>query len=105
MINHNGHNGHNGELSLGTLLIRSEQDGVNELFDAGSSYWTDIYTEHDVFGGIYRQRRDIALRIVDELSLPKASQILEGGCGAVLTELEMVRRGHRIYAIAIVSAM
>ena len=105
MINHNGHNGHNGELSLGTLLIRSEQDRVNELFDAGSSYWTDVYTEHDVFGVIYRQRRDIALRFVDELSLPKASRILEVGCGAGLTTLEFGRRGYRIDAIDSVPAM
>src|SRR2546425_216159 len=105
MINHNGHNGHNGELSLGTLLIRSEQDRVNELFDAGSSYWTDVYTDHDVFGVIYRQRRDIALRFVDELSLPKASRILEVGCGAGLTTLEFGRRGYRIDAIDSVPAM
>ncbi|HYQ86399.1 MAG TPA: methyltransferase domain-containing protein [Bacteroidota bacterium] len=102
MINHNGHNG---ELSLGTQLMRSEQDRVNELFDEGSSYWNDLYSHRDVFGVIHQQRRDVALSFVDELRLPKESRILEAGCGAGLTTLALARRGYTIDAMDSVPAM
>ncbi|TLY33464.1 MAG: class I SAM-dependent methyltransferase [Ignavibacteria bacterium] len=96
---------HNAELSVGMQQMGSEQERVNALFDAGSAYWTDVYTDHDVFGVIYRQRRDIALGLVDELSLPKASRILEAGCGAGLTTVALAGRGYTIDAIDSVPAM
>jgi ubiquinone/menaquinone biosynthesis C-methylase UbiE len=96
---------HNGELTIGAHMTRTEQDLVNALFDAGSSYWTDLYSHHDVFGVIHQQRRDIALGFVDELQLPKESRILEVGCGAGLTTLAFARRGYTIDAMDSVPAM
>jgi len=96
---------HNPELSLGAQVVRSEQDRVNALFDAGSSYWNELYSHQDVFGLIHQQRRDTALGFFSELRLPKESRILEAGCGAGLTTLALARRGYRIDAMDSVPAM
>src|SRR6266850_5900128 len=95
---------HNPELSLGAQVVRSEQDRVNALFDAGSSYWNELYSHQDVFGLIHQQRRDTALGFFSELRLPKESRILEAGCGAGLTTLALARRGYRIDAMDSVPA-
>jgi ubiquinone/menaquinone biosynthesis C-methylase UbiE len=82
-----------------------EQREVNTHFDEGSTYWSDLYFHQDVFGVIHQQRRDVALKYFDFLSLSKESKILEIGCGAGHTTVELAKRGHKIEAMDIVPAM
>lgn len=83
----------------------SVQLKVNEYFTARSGYWEELYRQNDVNAVIYQQRRAIALRYVDELSMPKESRILEIGCGAGLTTVELAQRGYFIEALDSVPAM
>ncbi|MFQ5772087.1 MAG: class I SAM-dependent methyltransferase, partial [bacterium] len=63
------------------------------------------YQHNDLFGVIHQQRRAIALKYVDELSLSKQSRILEIGCGAGLTTVDLARRGYKIVAVDSVDTM
>jgi ubiquinone/menaquinone biosynthesis C-methylase UbiE len=54
---------------------------------------------------IYQLRRDVVLSMVDSLDLPKDARILEVGCGAGLTSVELARRGYTIDAIDTVAEM
>jgi ubiquinone/menaquinone biosynthesis C-methylase UbiE len=82
-----------------------EQREVNTHFDVGSTYWSDLYFQYDVFGIIHQQRREIAIKYFDSLSLPKESKILEIGCGAGHTTVDLAKRGYKIEAMDIVPAM
>ena len=82
-----------------------EQREVNTHFDIGSIYWSDLYFQYDVFGVIHQQRREIALKYFDSLSLPKESKFFEIGCGAGHTTVDVAKRGYKIEAMDIVPAM
>ena len=82
-----------------------EQREVNTHFDIGSTYWSDLYFQYDVFGVIHQQRREVALKYFDSVSLPKESKILEIGCGAGHTTVDVAKRGYKIEAMDIVPAM
>jgi ubiquinone/menaquinone biosynthesis C-methylase UbiE len=84
---------------------REEQKLVNTLFDQGSTYWTNLYTHHDVFGVIHQQRRALALQYFDSLAVSKNARILEIGCGAGLTTIAIAQRGYRLEAMDSVPAM
>jgi len=78
---------------------------VDAYFDAESSYWNELYQHDDVFGVIYQQRRTMAMKYFDELSLPKESRILEVGCGAGFTTVDLAHRGYTIEALDRVKMM
>jgi ubiquinone/menaquinone biosynthesis C-methylase UbiE len=82
-----------------------EQRLVDEFFDAGSTSWAEIYQRKDVFGIIHQQRFALALKYVDELSLPKTSRVLEIGCGAGLMAIALAKRGFTVEAVDSVPAM
>lgn len=93
-------------MSLETGIFKDKQNrGVAEYFDAESSYWNALYDGNDVMAAIYQQRRSIALRSFDELSLSKEAQILEVGCGAGLLTADLARRGYTIEALDRVKSM
>jgi ubiquinone/menaquinone biosynthesis C-methylase UbiE len=81
------------------LPSRNYQAQVDSYFDSRSSYWAEIYNARSVEGMIHQQRMAVVLEWIDHLALPKRSRILEVGCGAGLTMIELVRRGYVVDAI------
>jgi ubiquinone/menaquinone biosynthesis C-methylase UbiE len=90
---------------LGETRYSCEQKLVDEYFDAQSALWRNIYQERNIRGLIIRQRQAVALKYVDELSLPKTSPVLEIGCGAGFLALALARRGFTVEAVDHVLAM
>lgn len=82
-----------------------EQRQVNIHFDKSSKYWSDLYFHQNVFGVIHQERRQIALEYFDSLSLQEESNILEIGCGAGHTTVDLAKRGYIIEAIDSVPGM
>ncbi len=80
------------------LPSRDHQERVESYFDSKSSYWTEVYGTESVLGVIQRRRMALVLEWIDELALPRESRILEVGCGAGLTTIELASRGYTVYA-------
>ncbi len=78
---------------------------VVDYFLTNARYWRSIYQEADVQSLIYRLRREVVLELVDKLALPTGSRILEIGCGAGSTAVELARRGHWVEAVDVVPSM
>jgi 2-polyprenyl-3-methyl-5-hydroxy-6-metoxy-1,4-benzoquinol methylase len=81
------------------------QELVDTHFEAASPFWADIYNRQDVYAIIHQRRRATALQWIDELQLPAGSRILEVGCGAGLTAVELARRGFEVDATDTVPEM
>jgi ubiquinone/menaquinone biosynthesis C-methylase UbiE len=81
------------------------QQQIDMYFDSVSSYWADVYDAPSLEGVIYRDRRAIVLRWIDELALPQGSRVLEIGCGAGFTTIDLARRGYVVDAIDSSEAM
>jgi ubiquinone/menaquinone biosynthesis C-methylase UbiE len=97
----------NGETSEATVKPPDAeiQDLVDAHFGAASPFWSDIYDREDVYAIIHRRRRATALAWMEELQLPAGSRILEVGCGAGLTAVELARRGFEVDATDTVPEM
>jgi ubiquinone/menaquinone biosynthesis C-methylase UbiE len=86
-------------------FYRDYQKEVDSYFDSMSSHWAEIYDTRSVEGVIHQQRMAVVLEWLDNLALPKGSRILEIGCGAGLTTIELASRGYRVDAIDSSEAM
>jgi ubiquinone/menaquinone biosynthesis C-methylase UbiE len=82
-----------------------EAGEVGDFFAAESGFWRDVYAGSDVYSRILQYRRSLVLSWVDELRLPAGSAVLEVGCGAGLTAVDLARRGLRVRATDRVPAM
>jgi ubiquinone/menaquinone biosynthesis C-methylase UbiE len=87
------------------LSYRGYQERVNSYFDSRSSYWAEIYNTRNVEGVIHQQRMAVVLEWINSLELPKQSRILEVGCGAGFTTVELAQRGYVVDAIDSSDAM
>jgi cyclopropane fatty-acyl-phospholipid synthase-like methyltransferase len=74
--------------------VTEHQRLIDAHFNAHSHFWRDVYEEHSLDGTIHRERRAIARRWIDDLTLPQTSRILEVGCGAGLLAIELAKRHH-----------
>lgn len=81
------------------------QELVDGQFGASAPFWAGIYESTDVYAVIHQRRRAIALAWIQELQLPVGSRILEVGCGAGLTSVELARRGFEVDATDTVPEM
>jgi ubiquinone/menaquinone biosynthesis C-methylase UbiE len=81
------------------------QASVNSHFQSAASDWERIYHAATVDGRIYQDRMAIALRWVEQLSLPRTADLLEIGCGAGFATAALAKRGYRIDALDSVPAM
>jgi 2-polyprenyl-3-methyl-5-hydroxy-6-metoxy-1,4-benzoquinol methylase len=81
------------------------QELVDGQFGASAPFWADIYEGKDVYAVIHQRRRATALAWIEELQLPVRSRILEVGCGAGLTAVELARRGFEVDATDTVPEM
>jgi ubiquinone/menaquinone biosynthesis C-methylase UbiE len=77
----------------------SRDERVRQRFELRSVWWDRIYQETSLQARILRRRQQVALCWVEALSLPRGSMVLEVGCGAGVTAVELARRGHRVYAL------
>ncbi len=81
------------------------QQLVDAHFEAASPFWADIYEHEDVYAVIHQARRATALAWIEELQLPVGSRILDVGCGAGLTAVELAQRGFEVDATDTVPEM
>jgi ubiquinone/menaquinone biosynthesis C-methylase UbiE len=88
-----------------TLQHEGEKNKIDGYFAAESSRWNDIYQKEDVYAVIHQDRRAIALQYIQELSLPQNARILEIGCGAGLTAVDLANLGYTIEAVDSVEEM
>jgi 2-polyprenyl-3-methyl-5-hydroxy-6-metoxy-1,4-benzoquinol methylase len=82
-----------------------QQRRADQYFSAEAAYWDAIYSDQDIMSTIYQLRRVVVLDMVDRLLLPREARILEVGCGAGLTSVELARRGYTVDAIDTVEEM
>ena len=85
--------------------VTDHQKCIDAHFAASSAYWTKIYEVAEVEGAIYRERRSVVLALAKKLRLQAEASILDIGCGAGLTSVELAREGYTVQAIDSVEAM
>lgn len=81
------------------------QKSVDRRFEESAAEWKEIYQRPGVFEAIHQQRRDFALQLVEELSLPPEASILEIGCGAGSLTIPLAQRGFTVQAVDRVEEM
>lgn len=62
-------------------------------------YWNSIYDRQDFVGNSYRQRMEMVLSWLDDMSLSENSLILEAGCGAGRFAHEAAKRGYHVFGM------
>jgi len=83
----------------------AHQERIDAHFDAKSRYWKDLYDEKTLYGVIHQQRRELALRWLDECSLPSGSRVIDVGCGAGVLAVDLAARGYLVDGIDASQAM
>ena len=78
---------------------------MDKRFNAESTFWRDVYQRKDVLGTILNQRKIVAIKLIEALSLPKSSSILEIGCGAGYLAVALAGRGFKVKAVDHASSM
>jgi SAM-dependent methyltransferase len=74
----------------------SQQREIDACFSEAATYWRDIYAQEGLQGLVYRERMQTVLGWIDALSLPPGAGVLEVGCGAGQTAVELARRGFAV---------
>jgi 2-polyprenyl-3-methyl-5-hydroxy-6-metoxy-1,4-benzoquinol methylase len=72
---------------------------LTRQFEQRSAWWDHSYREASLEARILRRRQQVALAWIDALALPGGSPVLEVGCGAGVTAVELGRRGHLVAAL------
>lgn len=72
---------------------------VRAHFRDTATYWHDLYHREDPVAAVFRRRQAVALEMVESLSLPPGSRVLEVGTGAGFLTVELVRRKLVVTAI------
>lgn len=85
--------------------VTDHQKRIDAHFEVSSAYWAKIYEAADVEGTIYRERRSVVLALAKKLALPAEASVLDIGCGAGWTSVELAREGYTIHAVDSVEAM
>ena len=79
--------------------VSSAQRLVDTYFGTSAPYWRDVYGGETVSATIYRERRDVVLRWVDELGSDAGERALDIGCGAGSFSVALAKRGFQVRAI------
>src|SRR6266540_448109 len=87
------------------MNVNKASDNVNAYFDIESSSWNEIYHKKDVYSVIHQYRRSTSINLFENLMLPHESRILEIGCGAGLTAIDIAKRGYSVEAVDSTEAM
>ena len=83
----------------------AHQQRIDAHFGATSRYWKDLYDEKTLYGVIHQQRRDLALRWLDECGLRRGSRVIDVGCGAGVLAVDLAARGYLVDGIDASQAM
>lgn len=83
-----------------------ESASAGEFFDRYASTWDEYYTDPSASGHAYDylNRRAVLLSLVDA-RLEKGARILEFGCGAGHTAVELIRRGFEVTCLDVSAEM
>jgi D-aspartate ligase len=76
-----------------------QRPGVIGYFGSHASEWDDCYVNRDVSAEIYQERAKRCLALIDALTLPNGSRLLEVGCGTGRTTAAFAARGLRVDAV------
>ena len=68
-------------------------------------FWDEIYERRDVYSVIHQERRTISLSLFDRAAVPPHSRVLEIGCGAGFSSVEIAKRGHNVLAVDVAERM
>src|SRR5215471_9596116 len=71
----------------------------NSYFHSVSSYWEKLYQDEDLTARIYQERKETALRWIEDLALPPGSRVLDLGCGAGYTAVALAERGYQVVGV------
>jgi SAM-dependent methyltransferase len=74
-------------------IAAEAQSDLNAYFRAQAGHWTDVYQRPGVQESIYQERLRAVLAMVDKLSLPAKSHVLDVGCGAGFAAIALASRG------------
>jgi ubiquinone/menaquinone biosynthesis C-methylase UbiE len=79
----------------------SRQARITRQFEQRSAWWDQVYEQTSLEAGILRRRQQVALAWIEQLSRshPEGLRVLEIGCGAGATAVELARRGHLVAAL------
>ena len=79
----------------------SRQAHSTRQFEHRSCWWDRICEQTSLEARILRRRQQLALTWVEQLSLshPTGLRVLEVGCGAGATAVELAHRGHLVAAL------
>ena len=82
-------------------LRPSRKVRITRQFEQRSAWWDRVYEQTSLEAGILRRRQQVALTWVEQLSpsYPAGLRVLEIGCGAGATTVELVRRGYLVAAL------
>jgi len=82
-------------------LRPSRQARTTRQFEQRSAWWDRIYAQTSLEAGILRRRQQVALTWIEQLSRsdPVGLRVLEIGCGAGATAVELARRSHLVAAL------
>jgi ubiquinone/menaquinone biosynthesis C-methylase UbiE len=80
-------------------MIKHNQEEILRHFEERVDYWHDVYTAKTFDGYMLQKRRQGVLDLCQKTE--RGGSILDVGCGAGLTCLELVRRGFQVSGIDI----
>ena len=86
-------------------MSNTHGSAVRDYFQEAAGYWEDIYRHTDVYALIHQERRELILRMIDELGLPAGARVLEVGCGAGHLAAQLAARGNCVTAVDAADSM
>jgi SAM-dependent methyltransferase len=74
-------------------------------FAREAQFWREVYSSDTIERAIYATRQERMLALVDGLELGRGARVLELGCGAGFTTVELAARGYQVVATDFVEEM
>ncbi|MGD0176602.1 MAG: class I SAM-dependent methyltransferase [Candidatus Bathyarchaeia archaeon] len=87
------------------LETNNQQQLVVRHFKSQATRWYALYKGTDLESRHYQQRRASVLEMTEQVFLPINGRVLEVGCGAGLTTVELARRRYTVEAVDAVEEM
>src|ERR1700730_4792484 len=81
------------------------QAPVTAYFQDDAPLWESVYEGDGVFSEIHREQKKRAMKLIGRLDLGPGARVLEVGCGAGFTAVELARRGFLVDATDSTPAM